>query len=237
MDPIGSGADARPNRWRRRMPIALIGVVALAAGAFIGLGLRTTELNRWKSSSERYRDESANLKAQADKSGAEMKSLQARADGYQTGWQTTGRALADLQHKVENTVGDLDHPTFVTWNLPTQLTPGHYLVASVPDTFTFNARVGSTASIKLMIMDVTDFACWHTHACASHWVEWSSFRSPTVPFTNPSLKSGGPYWIDAVFHKAEGCASYVAVITGSGHITPIVSVTFRPARHTTGTCR
>jgi hypothetical protein len=237
MDPIGAGAEARPNRWRKGLPTALVGVIALAAGALIGVGLRNSDIGRWKSSSERYRVESADLKAQAEKAAAEMKSLQARADEYQEGWQTTGRSLADLQHEVEDKVGDLDHPTFVTWNVPRQLIPGHYLVMSVPDTFTFNARLGSTAPIKLMIMDVAEFACWHTDACPSHWVEWSSFRSPTLPFTNPSLMSAGPYWIDAEFHKAEGCASYVAVITGSGHINPIVSVTFRPARHATGACQ
>ena len=40
------------------------------------------------------------------------------------------------------------------------------------------------------------------------------------------------------FHKAEGCAAYLAVITSDRSITvtPDVSVTYNPASAATGTC-
>jgi hypothetical protein len=70
-------------------------------------------------------------------------------------------------------------PTFATWNSPATLTPGHYLVGTIPDTFTFEGRFKSIGPIKLMIMSAQDYACWamdYPSGCYAHWKYWGPSR-------------------------------------------------------------
>jgi hypothetical protein len=209
-----AGVVTRPVTRKRRLLVVCLAVIAITATTAIGvfLGARLQD-RHWKPLYERAATAEAHWKSKSRHSSALAESWRRSNDRNQT-------ELLDLRSQISSAVGDLNHPRFVTWNTPARLYPGRFLIGSVPDTFTFEAELRSTAPITLMIMTVKDFACWYTKVCASHWVEWGPSR-----------------YVNGIFHAAEGCASYVAIITGSGRVVPEVSAIHKPARHATGACR
>jgi hypothetical protein len=225
--PLAGSAEGKPARprWKKRLFIALVAIVVLAAGASLGalLGAQhedhhwaplynqaVTEVAHWKSDSQTWHKTS---------------------QGYLQSSQTYQGQLQDLQAKIGASVGDLNNPSFVLWNscgaggpaAGCSLTPGYEYIAGVPDTFTYFVNFRSTVPVTVWIMSSSNFVCWETHLCAWKAVGWQN---------QTDLQNG-------VFHTAEGCAGYFAVFFSaqSGTLYPDVRITRHPAAHPTGVCR
>jgi hypothetical protein len=108
-----------------------------------------------------------------------------------------------------------------------------YLAAGVPDTFTYHLKLTSNGPMSVSILSI------HQFGDAVRCVETG------VGSTNYCMHHSGSEigWLGVTsvnydFHKAEGCAAYLAVITSDRSIvvTPDVSVTYNPASAATGTC-
>lgn len=88
---------------------------------------------------------------------------------YKQNVQSLESELSGLNDKVQQTVGDLDNPTFVLWNKcgsgDCRLSPGAEFVGSVPDTFTYYVSFTATVPVTVWIMSTDDFVCWETHQC------------------------------------------------------------------------
>jgi hypothetical protein len=149
-----------------------------------------------------------------------------------TRWQLKSQRFQDLfqtlQEDVSSSVGDLNSPHFLLWNdcgdgpdAGCALTPGQEWIGGVPDTFTYNLRFHADVPVTVWIYSSQNFVCHETRQCPANGIVW---RDRTE--------------LDAVFHSAEGCASYIAVwsSTQPGTLYPSVSVTRNPAPNPTGVC-
>ena len=220
MDEPGEAlTETKPVRWRRRLSILFVFIIALAAGAFLGV---RHEEDHWKPLYNRATTEVAHWKSESAQWQADAKNWQESTDRYQT-------QLQAIQDKVTATVGNLNKPQFVLWNscgsgpsAGCPLRPGHEYVGGVPDTFTYYPSFHATVPVTLWIMTTDNFVCWETHQCAWHGWGWKNRTD-----------------VDGVFHSAEGCAGYLAVFYSNqtGTLYPSVSIERRPARHPTGACR
>lgn len=148
--------------------------------------------------------------------------------------KTQSNLTASLQ-ELANTRAQLDHPTVVTWNksqtIPNNMT---YLAAGAPDAFTLHLRLTSSGPIDVSIESIEAFAsgvdCVRNGQAST---DWCMHRQQGI-----DVSWLGKTSITYDFHKAEGCADYVVVVTApsAATVTPNVSVTYNPATGATGTC-
>lgn len=147
--------------------------------------------------------------------------------------QKTQTNLNATLGELANTRAQLDHPTLVTWSqkqtIPDNMT---YLASGIPDAFTFHLEFTSTGPVSVSILTLEKFAagveCVHngvgsTHYCMHLSSDISWLEKASVNYD---------------FHKAEGCADYIVVMTArsSVTVTPKISVTYNPASGPTGAC-
>jgi hypothetical protein len=193
-------------------------LLVLAAVALLGAGVTSGivyENDHWSPIYARASAEAAQSKQDAH-------------DQQQVSMQLQGQ-LTELNRKVFDTVGDLNHPSFVLWNSCSSagpdagcpLRPGYEYVGGVPDTFTYNVRFRSTVPVTVEIYSTKNFVCWETRACGANGIGWQNQTE-----------------LNGVFHDAEGCAGYIAVFVSKqpGTLYPNVSVTRNPAAQSTGAC-
>jgi hypothetical protein len=212
------------NPIRRRAAIIVASLAALIIGAVAGAGIGIRhEREHW---TPLYNQ------AVTDYEGATAEVAQwktASQQARQTSERYRGR-LEELQKRVSSSVGNLSNPHFVLWNscgagplAGCPLLPGREYIGGVPDTFTYSVSFHSTVPVTVRIMSSSDFVCWETRNCTSHYVWWPN-RTRLV---------------DGVFHNAEGCAGYFAVFSSdqAGILYPNVSIDRHPASHLTGVCR
>ena len=148
--------------------------------------------------------------------------------------KTQANLTATLQ-ELANTKAQLDHPTVGTWTKP-QTIPNNmtYLASGVPDAFTLHLQLTSSAPIDVSIESVEAFAsgvdCVRNGQAST---DWCMHRQQGI-----DVSWLGKTSINYDFHKAEGCADYVVVVTAPSPatVTPNVSVTYNPASAPTGTC-
>lgn len=209
------------------MMLVLALLVSGAVGTLFGMqrerdhwkplyGQAAADVKHWESESEDWHQSSDANQLSSDR-------YQATSHGFQT-------RLSNLQAKVLDSVGDLDHPSFALWNscgaagplAGCPLSPGHEYIGGVPDTFTYYVSFRSTVPVTVWIMSSSNFVCWETHYCAWRAVGWENRT----------------HLEDGVFHGAEGCAGYFVVFfsSQSGTLFPGVRITRKPASHPTGVC-
>jgi outer membrane murein-binding lipoprotein Lpp len=136
--------------------------------------------------------------------------------------------------ELARTKAELEHPTLGVWNVPVTLHgPNEYLSATVPDTFTYHLRLKASGPISVSILSTSEFTnaveCVYNGRANTDWCMHHSGATWGVL---------GVTSVDHDFVLAEGCASYLAVITSPGtvRVTPNVSVTYNPASRATGDC-
>ncbi|MEO8745343.1 MAG: hypothetical protein ABI334_02590 [Candidatus Dormiibacterota bacterium] len=214
-----------PSAWRTiRMPSGRrLWTAALAAALLVtagGLGLL-------------YVDDT-NYQNAARALAIENEQLTGRNQNLDTALTATQTKLTASQAQVTNLTTELAHPTLGIWNVPQTITgPDYYLAAGVPDTFTYHLKLTSSGPIRISIMSIKQFGAaigcvengrGNTNYCmyySGSEIGWLNITS-----------------LNYDFHKAEGCAAYIAVITAGSQvtITPDVSVTYNPAPAATGAC-
>jgi hypothetical protein len=160
--------------------------------------------------------------------------LTGRNQNLQTALTTTQTKLTASESQVSSLTAELAHPTLGIWNVPQTISgSSFYLAAGVPDTFTYHLKLTSSGPMSVSILSI------HQFGDAVRCVETG------VGTTNYCMHHSGSEigWLNTTsvnydFHKAEGCAAYLAVITASGSVTvtPDVSVTYNPAPAPTGSC-
>ena len=137
--------------------------------------------------------------------------------------------------ELATTKAQLEHPQLVTWNSAQQIKDNMaYLATGVPDTFTLHLQLTSSAPMDVSIVTLEAFAAGVN--CVRNGVavtDWCMHRQSGV-----DISWLGKTSINYDFHKAEGCADYIVVITApsSTTVTPNVSVTYNPANGPTGAC-
>ena len=141
---------------------------------------------------------------------------------------------ATLQ-ELATTKAQLDHPTLVTWSGP-QTIPDNmtYLASGVPDSFTLHLELSSSSPMDVSIMTIEAFASGVD--CVRNGVASTDYCMHRQQGIDTSWL--GKTSVNYDFHKAEGCADYVVVVTAPSKvtITPKVSVTYNPASGPTGAC-
>ena len=148
--------------------------------------------------------------------------------------KTTQANLTATLGQLATTKAALEHPHLVIWNVPQQLKDADsYLAGGIPDTFTYHLEATSSGPMNVSILtleqwgsalDCINIGRGRTNYCMHHsGVDQSWLGVTTVKFD---------------FHKAEGCADYVAVFTAASAVTvtPNVAVTYNPAPSATGAC-
>jgi hypothetical protein len=227
-----TGPKPAHRRWRKRLLVTLIAIIALAASTWVGafLGVRHED-RHWTPRYDVAVAEVAHWKRDSHTKAMESETWQKSSRTWQASSQKYEGQLNDLQSKIETSVGDLKNPRFVLWNscgaggpfAGCSLSPGNEYVGGVPDTFTYIVNFTSTVPVTVWIMSTSNFVCWETHLCAWTAVGWENRTSLT----------------NGIFHAAEGCAGYIAVFfsTQFGTLYPDVRVTRRPASHSTGVCK
>jgi hypothetical protein len=147
---------------------------------------------------------------------------------------TTQAGLADANTQLAAAIAELKHPHLGIWNVPQQVSgPTYYLAAGVPDTFTYNLRLGSNGPMNVSIVSFEQFKaavlCVENGVANTNWC--MHHNGSAIGWANQTA-------ISYDFHEAEGCAAYMLVITAPSPVTvtPDVSVTYNPATHATGTC-
>lgn len=204
-------------RERRLWTAALAAALLLTAG---GLGLL-------------YVDDAAN-QATIRSQTTQNESLTGRNQNLQTQLTTTQTKLTASQDQVSSLSAQLEHPTLGIWNVAQAISgSSYYLAAGVPDTFTYHLKLTSTGPISVSILSIKQFGeavrcvengrgstnyCMHYSGTDADWLNVTS--------------------VNADFHRAEGCAAYLLVITSASAVTvtPDVSVTYNPASSATGSC-
>ena len=159
----------------------------------------------------------------------------------------TGRALIlnDQLKKVQTnltatldelarTKAQLDHPQLSTWSSPMTIKDNMTVIESpVPDAFTLHLQLTSTGPINVSILTLDQYVaareCVSNRVAVTNWC--MHHQNSEVSFLDKTS-------VNYDFHKAEGCADYIVVITSASAvtITPNVSVTYNPASGPTGTC-
>jgi hypothetical protein len=143
--------------------------------------------------------------------------------------QKTDAELTALRAKIKRSIGNLDRPEFTLWNscgtapdAGCPLRSGQHYVGGIPDTFTYEVNFRATVPVATYIFSTSDYVCWETGRCAYTYVWWDARTELT----------------GAVFHDAEGCASYISVFVpqGNGTFYPKVRAIRNPAPHPTGVC-
>jgi hypothetical protein len=160
--------------------------------------------------------------------------LTGKSQNLQTALTTTQNKLTASQNQVSSLTAQLEHPTLGIWNVPQAINgSSQYLAAGVPDTFTYHLKLTSNGPMSVSIVSI------HQFGDAVRCVETG------VGSTNYCMHHSGSEigWLNTTsvnydFHKAEGCAAYLTVITSDRSITvtPDVSVTYNPASAATGSC-
>lgn len=223
--PLRRGTAARPPAWasvfdaqeRRWWAIALAAVV-IVSGSAVGL---------------LYADD-ANKQATIHSLQTSNESLTGRTLILSDQLKATQTNLTATLGELAKTKAQLDHPTLVTWNTPQTIKDNTaYLAAGVPDTFTLHLQVTSSGPMSISILTIEEFAagvqCVRNGVAVTNWC---------MHHQNSEIS-----WLDRTsvnydFHKAEGCADYIVVMTAASAVTvtPNISVTYNPASGPTGAC-
>jgi hypothetical protein len=137
--------------------------------------------------------------------------------------------------KLATTQAQLDHPTLVTWS-KAQTIPDNttYLASGIPDSFTLHLQLTSTGPMDVSIVTIEAFAAGVD--CVRNGVSVTDYCLHHQQGIDTTFL--GKTSINFDFHKAEGCADYIVVVTAPSAvtITPNVSVTYNPASGPTGAC-
>ncbi|HEX9094847.1 MAG TPA: hypothetical protein VF990_01970 [Candidatus Dormibacteraeota bacterium] len=224
--PVVPRPAARPPRpvrisgdlGRRLWTVALAAALLFTAGGLVLLYMDDTN----------SQNTANQLKRENDSLRSQNQAVQAQLVTTQTNLNATVGELATVR-------AELAHPHLTIWNVPEQIKgPDWYLAGGAPDTFTYHLRATSTGPMSISILTLQDFAAalscpqngrGVTNYCMHHT------GSPYITFENVTT-------VNYDFHAAEGCAGYVVVFTSADSImvTPNVSVTYNPARTSTGSC-
>ena len=210
-----SALDSRERRW---WVLALVATL-LAGGTAVGLV---------------YADDYSK-QATIRSLQTSNESLTGRSLILQDQLKATQANLTATLGELAKTKSALDHPTLVTWNTPQQIKDNTmYLASGVPDTFTLHLQLTSNGPMDVSIVTIEAFAAGVN--CARNGVgptDYCMHRQQGIDISWLGQKS-----INYDFHKAEGCADYIVVVTAPGTVTvtPNVSVTYNPASAPTGSC-
>ena len=112
------------------------------------------------------------------------------------------------------------HEPFSMWSVPRMLYHNMSRVGGLPDTFTSRIAFTATTPVKVEIMGLEQYVLYKTGR----------------QYTATSYPAATKF--DLIFHDAEGCASYVIVLTAKSDalVIPDFTVTYAPAKHPTGEC-
>ena len=215
--PISRWAPANVPRARRFWTAALAGALLLTAG---GLGvLYVDDMNAQNAAHELMLKNS---------------SLTGRNQILQGQLTATHQELATSQGQVDRLTAELAHPTLGIWNVPQAINgASFYLAAGIPDTFTYHLKLNSTGPMSASILSIHQFGdavrCVQTGGGSTNYCMHHS--GAEIGWLNTTS-------VNFDFHKAEGCAAYLLVITAAGNVTvtPDVSATYNPASSATGAC-
>ncbi|HET7420968.1 MAG TPA: hypothetical protein VFL27_11365 [Candidatus Dormibacteraeota bacterium] len=149
--------------------------------------------------------------------------------------KTTQTNLTATLGELATTRAQLDHPTLVTWS-KAQTIPDNttYLASGIPDSFTLHLQLASSGPMDVSIVTIEAFAagvdCVHNGVAVT---DYCMHRQQGI-----EISWLGKTSINYDFHKAEGCADYIVVVTAPAAvtITPNVSITYSPATGPTGAC-
>ena len=179
---------------------------------------------------------------------ADDSSKQATIRSLQTSNESlTGRnlILSDQVQKIQanltatldelaKTKAQLDHPQLSTWSAPVAIKDNMTVIESpIPDAFTFHLQLAATGPINVSILTLNEYVA--ARECVSNGVAVTNWcmhhQNSEVSFLDKTS-------INYDFHKAEGCADYIVVMTAASAVTvtPNVSVTYNPASGPTGAC-
>jgi hypothetical protein len=216
--PLGPPrASVYVPRERRTWTAVLAAALLVTAG---GLGILYVD-------DTNYQNADRALTSQTEQLTGQNQNLQAALT-------TTQTKLTASENQVTNLTAELAHPTLGIWNVPQTISgSSYYLAAGIPDTFTYHLKLTSSGPMSVSILSIHQFG--DAVLCVT------SGRGPTnycMHHSGSEIGWLGTTNIDYDFHKAEGCAAYIAVITAatSVTVTPDVSVTYNPASAPTGTC-
>ena len=149
--------------------------------------------------------------------------------------KTTQSNLTATLGELATARAKLANPTLVTWS-KAQTIPDNttYLASGIPDSFTLHLQLTSSGPMDVSIVTIEAFAAGVS--CVRNGVGVTDYCMHSQQGTDVSWLATASVNFD--FHKAEGCADYVVVVTApsSVTITPNVSVTFNPASGPTGAC-
>jgi hypothetical protein len=224
LEPLAATSPTVISTWAPRVPrarrfwtAALAGALLLTAG---GLGVL-------------YVDDT-NAQNAAHDLMLKNSSLTGRNQILQGQLTATQHELTTSQGQVNSLTAELAHPTLGIWNVPQTITGANfYLAAGVPDTFTYHLKLSSSGPMSVSILSIHQFGdavrCVQTGGGNTNWcMHHSGAENGWLSTTSVNFD----------FHKAEGCAAYLTVITAAGNVTvtPDVSVTYNPASSATGAC-
>jgi hypothetical protein len=216
MNSIEAGEERRTVKTSRRGRVVALLAALLLVGVGVGWGATyahsLTEARHYQSAKHQVAVERARTAAARQQPTAAQEET------------------AQLQRRIQQTVGNLARPQFVLWNAPFDIKPRGFAVETVPDTFDLTARVHSrSTAVYAFFMTVDQFACWSTNAC------------PVADTARETAHVQHGYSIHVKnFNLGEGCGGWVMIIYNQtevpAHITGSISVTRNPAAHPTTGC-
>lgn len=205
------------SRERRLWTLALAVALLIAAG---GIGVL-------------YVDDTNN-QAQIHSLTLANESLTGHNQNLQDQLKSTQTNLTATLGELAKTKAEAANPHLTVWNVQQQLKGSSwYLAGGIPDTFTYHLEATSSGPMSVSILTLEQFAkatdcisygTGNTNYCMHHsGAVWSQLNVTSVNYD---------------FHDSEGCADYVAVFTSGSAVTvtPNVSITYKPANHSTGAC-
>ena len=167
---------------------------------------------------------------------SENQSLTGRTQILQDQLTVAKGELTKSQAQVDSLSTELKHPTLGVWNVPVALRDStEFLSATVPDTFTYHLKLKSSGPMSVSILSTSQFRdailCVYNGRGSTNWCMHHVGNSQGAGFL-------GVTSVNYDFTLAQGCASYLMVITSDRAvtITPDVSVTYNPAAAATGNC-
>ena len=148
--------------------------------------------------------------------------------------QKTQANLTATLGELAKTKAQLDHPVLTTWTSPVTIPDQKTVFDSpVPDAFTLHLQLTATAPVNVSILTLTQYVA--ARDCIANGVGATNYcmhrQGSEVSFLEQKS-------INYDFHKAEGCADYIVVLTADAPatVTPNVTVTYNPASAPTGSC-
>jgi hypothetical protein len=137
--------------------------------------------------------------------------------------------LENLRKRIQASVGRLERPTFVLWNVPITVAGNSWAAETVPDTFDLTVDIRASPPVYAFFLTVQQFACWSTNSCP---------LDPTTRRTG-RVQYGARIKVEN-FNLAEGCGGWVLVIYNErdqpSRLTGTISATRNPADQPTTGC-